>query len=376
LRAIVPAVADAGHDVTVIANAKEPKSFTAEDGRVAVRHFRLPSRHWYSAKLPLVKAYVPLPLRQFEWSRAFYREAARVAAQRKIDVIESTEAGSLFLNRVAPLVIRLHGSERTFRQHSGLPLTPSVRCNDWLEAIASKRASAITSPSEFHANEMTRRRGWPDGQVRVIPNPISQTLVNAATAFHRNGNSERIVLYTGRLSPVKGIQTLLDAAKLVRASDPTVTFVLAGPWQMPMPPHSYGLTLNQQSVFGVRWIGPIEHKALFDWYRRAALFVMPSFYESFGISVLEAMAFGLPTVCTRVGSAADACSAEKTNAVVEAGNPQQLAAAVTQLLNDSKMRLALGSGARNHILQELSPAEIVRRNLSLYGECAHLSGRN
>ena len=112
LRAIVPAVADAGHDVTVIANAKEPKSFTAEDGRVAVRHFRLPSRHWYSAKLPLVKAYAPLPLRQLEWSRAFYRETARVAAQRKIDVIESTEAGSLFLSRVAPLVIRLHGSER------------------------------------------------------------------------------------------------------------------------------------------------------------------------------------------------------------------------------------------------------------------------
>src|SRR5262249_12727209 len=118
LRALIPEIAGAGHEVSVFANALEERSFFAAE-RISVHHFRLPSLHWQTAKVPLMRGLVPLPLRQVEWSRAFYHLVARIAAKKRIDVIESTETGSMFLSRIAPLVIRLHGSELTFRMHSG-----------------------------------------------------------------------------------------------------------------------------------------------------------------------------------------------------------------------------------------------------------------
>lgn len=366
LRAIVPAIVDAGHEVTVIANAKENRTFSAHHGRVSVRHFRLPSLHWHSARLPLVKGFAPLPLRQFEWSRAFVREAARIAAFKKIDVIESTEAGSLFLNRLAPLVMRLHGSQQIFNEHSGLRSNTSVRWNDSLEARACKSATAITVPSKFHAQQITNRRGWPTERVRVIPNPISATIVKAAAEFHRNGSNERVVLYTGRLAPVKGIETLLEAAKLVRAADPASMFVLAGPWQMPKPPAAYDIHLNKTSSIGIKWVGPKTQAELTQLYQRAALFVMPSYYESFSISVAEAMAFELPVVASNAGALPELISSETTGLLVPTMNPEELAKALLRLMSDNDLRARIACAGRNALLSRFSLEAIVAKTLDVY----------
>ena len=190
---MIPALVDDGHRVSVFANSKEIRNFYTEDGRVSVHHFQLPSAHWYAAKVPGVRRLAPLPLRQLEWSYAFHRQVASVAASEKFDVLESTETGALFLSRIAPLVIRLHGSEFVFRKHAGVPLDLSVRWNDSLEAYSSKRAVAITTPSQFQADEIINHRGWPTDRVRVIPNPISATMLKAGLEFERNGASEPIV---------------------------------------------------------------------------------------------------------------------------------------------------------------------------------------
>ena len=363
---MIPALVDAGHRVTVFANAKDQKDFNAEDGRVSVHHFRLPSTHWYAAKVPGLRRLAPLPMRQLEWSTAFYRRVARIARHEKIDVLESSESGALFLSRIAPLVIRLHGSEFAFRKHAGMPLDFSVRWNDSLEAYSSGRAVAITTPSHFQANEIINHRGWPTDRVQVIPNPISPTMLEAGLHFARNGRSEPIVLYTGRLALVKGIETLLRAAKLVHDLNPSSTFVLAGPWQMPHPPETYGLQLNRKSVNGVKWIGAQEQGELIDWYKRAALFVMPSYYESFGISVVEAMAFGLPVVCARAGGIPETVIDGVTGLLVEPGNSLQLADTLLQLLSDSHRRGILGRAGQAKGFGDFSPAQVARQNLKVY----------
>jgi glycosyltransferase involved in cell wall biosynthesis len=369
LRAIVPAIADAGHDVTVVANAKENRTFSAHNGRVSVRHFRLPSLHWQSAKLPLVRGFAPLPLRQFEWSRAFAREAARIAASKKIDVIESTEAGSLFLDRVAPMVMRLHGSQQIFSEHSGRRVNTSVRLNDWLEARACKRATAITVPSKFHAQQISNHRGWPTERVRVIPNPISAIMLKASAEFHRNGSNARVVLYTGRLATVKGIETLIEAAKLVRTADPSVMFVLAGPWQMPKPPAAYDINLNKESSIGIKWVGPKTQEELTQLYQRAALFVMPSYYESFSISVSEAMAFELAVVASNAGALPELISSETTGLLVPTMNPEELAKALLRLLSNNELRTRIASAGRDALLKQFSLDAIVAKTLDVY-ECA------
>jgi glycosyltransferase involved in cell wall biosynthesis len=362
LRAIIPEIVAAGHRISVFAKAEQEKEFAMEGGRVSVQHFRLPSLHWYANKLPAVRRFAPLPLRQLEWSRVFYRHVARVTAREKIDVIESAETGSLFLDRIAPLVIRLHGSELTFRKHSGSALNSSVKWNDQIESYACRRAAAITSPSKAQADEIISRRKWPAGRIQVIPNPISTSLLKAAREFRRNGNTERVVLYTGRLAPVKGIDVLFKAAKLVHGRDPSVKFVLAGPWQMPQPPESYGLKLNQESADGIHWVGAQDHSGLIDWYKRSAVFVMPSHYETFGISVIEALTFGLPVVVSESVGVGELLGANGLVSVVPTGEPNRLADVIMQWISGSNS----GAEKEQLWLKKFEAAQVASEMIKVY----------
>jgi glycosyltransferase involved in cell wall biosynthesis len=363
---MIPELVDAGHRVTVFANSKKARIFSTEDGRVSVHHFRLPATHWYAAKIRGVRSFTTLPLRQLEWSAGFYRQVAGIAERDKIDVLESGETGALFLSRIAPLVIRLHGSEFAFRKHAGLAMDQSVRWNDSLEAYSSQRAAAITSPSQFQAHEITNQRGWPADRVRVIPNPISATMLKAGLEFERNGGSEPIVLYTGRLAPVKGIETLLAAAKIVHDRNPAITFMLAGPWQMPQSPRYHGLELNRRSEHGVQWVGSREQSELADLYRRASLFVMPSYYESFGISVIEAMAFGLPVVCTHAGALPELVQDRLTGRVVSPGDRAALAGGILQSLDQLEESHRMSETARTYVLNNFTVQQTLRATLRVY----------
>jgi glycosyltransferase involved in cell wall biosynthesis len=360
---MIPALLDAGHRVTLFANSKETRNFLAEDGQVPVYHFRLPSLHWYATKVPGIQRLAPLPLRQLEWSTAFYRRVAPVAAGTKFDVLESSETGALFLSRIAPLVVRLHGSEYAFRKHGGKPIDPSVRWNDSLEANSCRRAVSITTPSQFQANEIVNHRGWPADRVRVIPNPISETMLKAALQFERNGGSEQVVLYTGRLAPVKGIETLLATAKLVHDRNPGITFVLAGPWQMPRSPEAYGLELHKTSVNGVRWVGPQDQNGLIDWYKRASLFLMPSYYESFGISVVEAMAFGLPVVASDSGALSELIGNNGFGLLVGNRDAKAFADAIIHLISAKKVSHWVTAQAA---VQKFHPQRIAAETTELY----------
>jgi D-inositol-3-phosphate glycosyltransferase len=240
-----------------------------------------------------------------------------------------------------------------------------VRWNDSLEANSSSRAFAITTPSQFQAQQITNHRGWPADRVRVIPNPISATILKAALQFERNGGSEQVVLYTGRLAPVKGIETLLAAAKLVHDQNPGVTFVLAGPWQMPQSPETYGLKVNQNSADGVRWVGPQDQAELIEWYKRSALFVMPSHYESFGISVVEAMAFGLPVVASDGGALSELISNNGCGSLVPSRDPKAFADAIIHLIAANKTNRENGIIARATV-QRFHPQRIAAETMELY----------
>lgn len=366
LRAIIPPLLTAGHRVTLFAAAGETKHFEAENGNVQVHHARLPSAHWYLSKLPVLKGLAVLPLRQLEWSLAFRRQVAQVASREKIDVLECGESGALFLKDIAPLVIRLHGSEFAFRKHSGIPVDLSVRCNDFLEAYSSNRAVAITTPSQYQANEIVKRRGWESGRVRVIPNPISSEVWQAAAEPVRNRDGERIVFYSGRLAPVKGIEVLLETAKRVHRNDPHATFVLAGPWQMPEPPNAYGLEQGRKSADGVLWLGAQNTSEVSEWYKRAMIFVMPSYFESFGISVVEAMAFGLPVVCTRAGAIPETVEDGVTGIIVEPGDAAALAESISRLLGDGARRAELGRAGQEKVRRDFDPLKVAEQNLDLY----------
>lgn len=372
LRAIIPGLLQAGHRVTIIANGPEKAVQHSYGEQLRVINIRLPSLHWYLAKIPLCSRTIVLPLRQLEWSLKFYRAARSIFQNDPADVIESAEVGALLLPRrlLTPLVIRLHGSDHMFRKHSGGPLHIGSRWNHRLERAVWKRAQALTSPSAFQAGEVARELGWAQDRVFVIPNPIAPAMLEQAMHDrHRDDDRTQtpIVLYTGRLAQVKGIRPLLEAVQEVRKRDPRASFVLAGPWQMPERPEHWGLRQHGTAEEdGVSWLGHVPWHKLADWYRWATIFVMPSYYETFGISCLEAMAFDLPVVATTAGGLPEVVEHGVTGILVPPGDSQRLSEAIVSLLQDRDLRMAMGQAGRERVLAKYTADRVVEQTLAMY----------
>lgn len=380
LRAMVPVLLESGHRVTIIAGARDFSTRCAVEGSLRVVHTRLPSLHWYLARLPLCGRSVVLPLRQLEWSLWFYMVAGRVLREDRADVLESGEAGALALalRPQVPLVLRLHGSDHVFRKHTGQPLHLGARWNQRLEGAVWRRAESVTAPSHFQAREAAGAVGWARGRIHVVPNPLASEMLAEATREGEpaaNDPSAPVVLYTGRLASVKGILPLLEATKEVLATFRQVRFVLAGSWQMMETPRQLGFGLDGSAANGsVRWLGHVSWRQLADWYRRATVFVMPSYYETFGISCLEAMAFGLPVVATAAGGLPEVVVDGVTGILVPAGDPAALAGAIVRLLRDPELRRRLGEAGRERVLAEFTAERVVKEMLPIYLQASHQRG--
>jgi glycosyltransferase involved in cell wall biosynthesis len=372
LRALIPALGRAGHRVTVLTNAQQASGPAVCDEAVREIRVRLPSLHWYLSKLPLVGDALALPVRQIEWSLKFSQAARGSLTKDPVDVLESPALGALMLARhpIAPLVIRLHGSDYVFRKYTGQPLHQGTRWNHRLEQAVWRRGRALTAPSRFQAAEVTAEMHWPCDRVRVVANPIDPQLL--AEAIRAGEETERqrscpLVLYTGRLALVKGTVPLLEAIRIVRAWELSARFVLAGPWQMPGQPEDHGLEKKTDTRQGtVSWLGHVPWQELVDLYRQADVFVMPSYYESFGISCLEAMAFGLPVVATRAGGLPEVVQDGVTGVLVAPGDAHALADAITHLLRDPELRRRLGNQGRERVLAEFTADRVARETLRVY----------
>ncbi len=368
LRALIPVLADAGHRVTVVARTRRKEVQTLCGGKVKIVPAELPGSHWYLSKVPLLSRFTH-PVRQLEWSQGFYQAACRVFRDDVPDVIETAETGALQLARkpIAPLVMRLHGSNFTFQKFSGGPSGTGIRLDRSLELAALRRAAAITSPSTFQALELARTSEIPLEDIQVISNPVSAAILTRAHAARPvHPSATPLVLYTGRLAPVKGIVPLLEAAKEVCRSG-SVKFTLAGPWQMGQAPAKFGfdpegkLTGTQLS-----WNGHISWETIADLYVQATVFVMPSLFESFGISVIEAMAFGIPVVATTAGALPEVVEDGVTGLLVPSGDSGALAAAIKRLLNNAPLRARLGAAGRERVLARYTPERIAEKTLALY----------
>jgi glycosyltransferase involved in cell wall biosynthesis len=209
--------------------------------------------------------------------------------------------------------------------------------------------------------------------IKVIPNPIDPWMLEQALSPESNQaeHDRDTVLYTGRLQYSKGVLVLLEAVPMITREHKQAHFVLAGARHNSID----GATLDQKLGIAnaarcVTMPGHVPWRELVKQYRRAKIFVMPSFYETGGISVIEAMAFGLPVVATHAGGLAEVVEDGVTGILVPPGDSEALAEAVCRLLREPELRRRMGEAGRERVLEKFTIEGIVSQTLAVYSSLA------
>ena len=179
---------------------------------------------------------------------------------------------------------------------------------------------------------------------------------------------EPLLLYVGRLDPIKGLETLLQA--MTRLDGAARLLIIGGDQD---EPETGRASRWRERVAGlglagrVRLLGAQPQRRLRLFYAAAEATVMPSYYESFGMVALEAMACGCPVVASRVGGLTTTIKDGVTGQLVPEGDPAALAEALGELLGDRRKRDRLGDEAAHWAAEHRWPC-VAEAVCKLYSE--------
>lgn len=320
-----------------------------------------------STRAHLALCVLPSPLLRVVWEQTALPILAR---QHRLDLLHSPHY-TMPLAKPCRAVVTFH--DLTFFLYPEMHLLYKRIFFRTMMPLAARRADALIAISHSTRADLTRILGIAPSKVETIPYGIAPhfqpvTDWRALDAFcARYHLSRPFVLYVGNLEPRKNLPTLVRAfAPLVRAGLPH-TLVMAGSRGWKDAPifatiQELGLTSR------VHFPGYIPQSELPMLYSAADLFVYPSFYEGFGLPVLEAMACGVPVITSNISSMPEV--AGDAAVLVDPAAVDALANAMHHLLTDSVLRATLAAKGLARA-REFSWERAAQATLSLYTRVAH-----
>jgi glycosyltransferase involved in cell wall biosynthesis len=220
----------------------------------------------------------------------------------------------------------------------------------WIKLIEREnmeRASAIHVTSAIEAEEL-QRFGWRLPQIRMIPNGIDEVVVGTSEKISMDvkeiAAEQPLILFLGRISWKKGLERLLNSFALTNRG----TLAIVGTDDENLAPRLAQIACDLRITDRVRFLPRTVlggDKTFL--YRHAKVFVLPSYSENFGNSVLEAMQHGVPVVVTPEVGAADVVH-QSGGGFVAAGDPEPFAAAIRRLVEDASLARVMGEAGQQH----------------------------
>ncbi len=197
-----------------------------------------------------------------------------------------------------------------------------------------------------------------------------------ARAFVGVPAEARMILFVGRIEPLKGIETLIRALRLIQdtgrlACCPHYLAIIGGDPSADAQLMDSEMARLQRLAkqLGVKdvvlFLGKQAQESLPYYYSAADVLVLPSHYESFGMVALEAMACGTPVIASQVGGLPFLVQDGITGFVIPDGEPALLADRLTQLILDANLREQMGKRAVERA-QPYAWAEITRQIIQVY----------
>lgn len=200
----------------------------------------------------------------------------------------------------------------------------------------------------------------PANSIRVIPNGVDTSVFKPLPEIARLPC--RIITTASSDQPLKGLSVLLRALKKVSVQFPALQLIVIGKLK------ENGETQKELQQLGlqhkVQFKSGISNQELVAEYAQASVAVVPSLYEGFGLPAAEAMACGVPLICSDGGALPEVVG--NAARLVRAGDENDLAQALVELLADAQRRENLGEKGRAHIQQQLSWGCVAKKMEAYY----------
>lgn len=239
------------------------------------------------------------------------------------------------------------------------------------EVIEASDCVMASTPAEaeelldFYGADPNRLCTSPPGVDHRVFKPGSQ-----AGARRRLGLGEGpILLFVGRIQPLKGVDVAIATLDLVQAPHPETTLVIVGGASGPSGPAELHRLRQLAMARGVgsrvRFVNPLPHGLLADVYRAADVLLVPSRSESFGLVAAEAQACGIPVVAARTGGLIYVVDDGTSGILVDGWDPIDYAEAALRLIEDPELKAKMGRAATDWA-KRFSWDDTVKRYLELY----------
>jgi len=223
----------------------------------------------------------------------------------------------------------------------------------------ARGSDRIIVPFEWTKRQVTSIYRIPTERIRVVNYGVDHS---SFYPLRRARGSKKRILYVGEINRLKGVGVLLDAFSIVlrEIKEVQMTFVGKGLDQDELNDLARRLRIESHVLF----TGFVPDRKLPYYYHQADVFVWPS-RLGFGLTLLQAMACGLPVVAARAAEIPDLIGS--SGLLVEPDSPRELAGAIIRILSDPRLSAALGRKARV-TAQAYSWERMAKETLRVYDE--------
>lgn len=241
----------------------------------------------------------------------------------------------------------------------------------WFNRVITSRRDRLVAVGDAVRQALIQNEGLPGERIEIIYNGVRTSPVNL-TAVERSalrrelgaGDDEFIVIQVARLDSIKDHCTALNAISLATGQQPAVRLALVG--DGPEKAHIEQLIAKLGLQQRVRMLG--QRRDVPELLAAADAFLLSSLSEGIPVTIIEAMAAGLPVASTKVGGVPEVIDDEVTGLLAPPGDAPKLAAAIVRLASDVALRTKLAANGKVRAESRFSETEMVQRYDRIYAE--------
>ena len=227
-------------------------------------------------------------------------------------------------------------------------------------------ANAVLIGCESFAQEVVQRLGTDRARFTIVPGAVDIGRFHPNPA--QNGHDAPVMLYHGRVDARKGVLDLLDAVCQLRETGDRFRLLISGIGPTFDETAAFISRLNLQDC--VQMTGYVEYADVPEIYRRADIFVSPTYAEGFSNTILEAMASRLAVVSCRSVGVVDCIRDNENGLLTEPGDRAGLAEALRRTLRDAVLRRRIADAALQECRAVYSWSKVGRQIMDIYAAVA------